>query len=504
MARLAEAEQAISLAVRDRCPIIDRVTWVEERAGEVLGRIAERLGKALYFWSCSQGFEGERLHVSDAENPLTALGYVAESPERAIFVFRDLHPHLKDFHVVRRLRDIVAELRRSYKTVILLSPQLVIPIELEKDVTVVDFPLPDVDELKALLGGFLKRVGERPGVQVELSEELMERVAQSATGLTMKEAESVFAKALVRDRRFSEDDLPTIIAEKKQIVRKSGVLEYYDLSEPMADVGGLEGLQEWLRIRALAFSERARAYGLPLPKGLLLLGVQGCGKSLTAKASAGLWKLPLLRLDVGSIFSMYAGESERNMRAAMAMASALSPCVLWIDEIEKSFSGTLSSNLLDAGVSQRVFGTFITWLQEKTEPVFVIATANRIEELPPELLRRRRFDEIFFVDLPRLSEREEIFRIHIRKRGRKPENFDVASLAGQSQGFTGAEIEQGVIAAMYRAFPENREMTTEDILASLAETVPLARLAREHVDSLRQWAHDRARAASPGQPEEIV
>ncbi len=503
MARLAEAEKQISLAVRARCPIIYLVTWEEERAAGVLGRIAERLGKALYFWSCSQGFEGDGLHVSGAENPVTALGYVAESPERAIFVFRDLHPYLKDFHIVRQLRDIVADLRRSYKTVILLSPELVVPMELEKDVTVVDFPLPDVEELKGLLRDFLKRVSDRPGVDVRLSEELVERVAQCTTGLTMKEAESVFAKALVRDRRFSEEDLPTIIAEKKQVVRKSGVLEYYDLSETMADVGGREGLKEWLRVRALAFSERAREYGLPLPKGLLLLGVQGCGKSLTAKAAGGLWKLPLLRLDVGRIFDMYAGQSEKNMRAAIATATTLSPCILWIDEIEKSFSGTGSSNMLDAGVTQRVFGTFITWLQEKTEPVFVIATANRIEQLPPELLRRGRFDEIFFIDLPRRQEREDIFRIHIHKRGRDPQRFDIDKLVGQSRAFSGAEIEQAVIAAMYRAFPEDREMTTEDICVTLAETGPLAQLAREHVDALRRWAHQRARAASPGEPEEL-
>ena len=503
LTRTEQAEREISLVVRARCPVIYVVTWEEERAARVLTRIAERLGKGLYFWSCSQGFEGGKLSVSEAENPLMALAYVAESPERAIFVFRDLHPFLKDFHVVRKLRDIVSELRRSYKTVVILSPELVVPMELEKDVTVVDFPLPDVEELKALLADFLKRVGERPGVAVDLTQELVERVAQSVTGLTMNEAESTFAKVLVRDRRFSEDDLPTIIAEKKQIVRKSGILEYYDLAQTMADVGGLEGLKEWLGVRGLAFSEKARAYGLPFPKGLLLMGVQGCGKSLTAKAAAGLWKLPLLRLDVGRIFSMFAGESERNVRAAIATASNLSPCILWVDEVEKSFSGTLSSNLLDAGVTQRVFATFITWLQEKTEPVFVIATANRIEELPVELLRRGRFDEIFFIDLPREEERAEIFRIHIRKRGRDPGNFDVPTLARRSRGMSGAEIEQAVTSALYRAFPQDREVTTEDILAGLAETVPLSHLAHEQVDWLRRWARERARPASLGEPEEL-
>jgi len=501
MVRLAEAELEISLAVRARCPVVYLVTWEEARASSALRRIAESLGKSIYFWSCSQGFEGDKLHVSDAENPLVALGYAAESPERAIFVFRDLHPYLKDFHVVRRLRDIVAELRRSYKTLVLLSPELRVPLELEKDVTVIDFPLPDVQELKELLRRFLQRAGNHAGVQVDLSEELIERVAQSATGMTVTEAESAFAKVLVRDRRFSEEDLPTIIAEKKQIVRKSGILEYHDLSETMTDVGGLEGLKEWLKVRQLAFSEKAREYGLPFPRGLLLIGVQGCGKSLTAKAVGGLWKLPILRLDVGRIFSMHVGESERNMRAAIATATTLSPCILWVDEIEKSFSGTGSSNLLDAGVTQRVFGTFITWLQEKKEPVFVIATANRVDQLPPELLRRGRFDEIFFIDLPGVDERAEIYRIHILKRGRQPGNFDVEELARRSRGLSGAEIEQTVISALYRAFPEGRDVRTEDILACITETVPLATLAREHIDGLREWAKARARRASPVEPE---
>jgi AAA+ superfamily predicted ATPase len=501
---LAQAEQEISLAVRARCPVIYLVTWEEARASTVLRRIAEGMGKSIYFWSCSQGFEGDTVSVSDADNPLVALSYVAESPERAIFVFRDLHPYLRDFHVVRRLRDIVSELRRSFKTVVILSPELRVPLELEKDVTVTDFPLPDVEELKDLLKGFLGSVGSQAGVRVDLSEELIERVAQSTTGMTVTEAESAFAKVLVRDRRFTEEDLPAIIAEKKQIVRKSGILEYYDLSETMADVGGLDGLKDWLRVRQLAFSEKAREYGLPLPKGLLLIGVQGCGKSLTAKAAGGLWKLPILRLDVGRIFSMHVGESEANVRAAIATASTLSPCILWVDEIEKSFSGTGSSNMLDAGVTQRVFGTFITWLQEKKEPVFVIATANRVDQLPPELLRRGRFDEIFFVDLPRTEEREDIYRIHILKRGRDPAKFDVSELGRRSRGFSGAEIEQTVIAALYRAFPESREVTTDDILAAIDETVPLATLAREHVDTLRRWADVRARPASSGEPESLA
>jgi SpoVK/Ycf46/Vps4 family AAA+-type ATPase len=265
----------------------------------------------------------------------------------------------------------------------------------------------------------------------------------------------------------------------------------------MANVGGLSALKRWLDERSGAFSARAREFGLPEPKGLLLLGVQGCGKSLTAKAIAGLWRHPLLRLDVGAVMNAYVGSSEENMRKAIHVAESLSPCILWLDEIEKAFSGTGGGGGdADGGTTARVFATFLTWMQEKTRPVFVIATANSIDQLPPEMLRKGRFDEIFFVDLPSKEEREEIFRIHLARRGRNPQAFDITALAAASEGTSGAEIEAAVVEALWKAFPEERDVRQEDLLSSLKETVPLSRTMAESIEALRGWARHRARPAS--------
>jgi SpoVK/Ycf46/Vps4 family AAA+-type ATPase len=316
---------------------------------------------------------------------------------------------------------------------------------------------------------------------------------KAALGLTLTEAENVFAKCIVEKGVF---DLDLIVAEKQQLIRKSGVLEYFEARDEVSDIGGLEILKAWLNNRALAFTEKAQKFGLPSPRGILLLGVQGCGKSLTAKAVAHLWRLPLLRLDVGRIFAGLVGSSEQNMRRAIQMAETVSPCVLWLDEIEKGLAGLESSGLADAGVTARVFATLNTWMQEKTKPVFVVATANEIMQLPPELLRKGRFDEIFFVDLPAESERREIFVIHLGRRKRDPKEFDLDRLAAESDGFSGAEIEQAVISGLYAAFEEGREITTEDVLTALRQTVPLSVTMREEIGMVRRWAKGRARPAS--------
>jgi len=321
--------------------------------------------------------------------------------------------------------------------------------------------------------------------------------------LTLNEAENVFAKTLIKRGGLGAEHLDVIISEKEQIVRKSGLLEYYHSTERFDDVGGLDLLKDWLRKRQMAFTERAREYGLPTPKGVLLIGVQGCGKSLTAKAVASLWKVPLLRLDMSRIFSSLVGASEENLRNALRVAESVSPCILWVDELEKSFAGAQSSALSDAGTTARVLGYFLTWLQEKTAPCFVIATANSIEQLPPELLRKGRLDEIFFVDLPSKRERMEIFAIHLRKRKRDPSLFDLEALAEASQGFSGAEIEQAVISALYDAFSEGRDITTDDILKAIRETVPLSVTMKEQIDALREWASGRARRASSEESEEV-
>jgi SpoVK/Ycf46/Vps4 family AAA+-type ATPase len=329
---------------------------------------------------------------------------------------------------------------------------------------------------------------------VELTQGQAEALVSAAQGLTLAEAENAFAKAIAEDNRLDGGDIRRMLEEKSQVVRKSGLLEYHAVEASLADIGGLPGLKRWLERRRNAFSDAARTFGLPEPKGLLLLGVQGCGKSLTAKAIASGWRLPLLRLDMGRIFSGLVGSSEENVRRAIRIAESLAPVILWVDEIEKGLAGTSGQG--DSGVSARVFGSLLTWMQEKTAPVFVVATANRIEGLPPELLRKGRFDEIFFVDLPTLADRAAIFVIQLRKRGRDPANFPIDALALQSEHFSGAEIEQAVISAMYDAFADGVELDPKHLEMALKETVPLAVTMSADIDRLREWARTRTRPAA--------
>ncbi len=387
-------------------------------------------------------------------------------------------------------------LKNSYKTLVLVSPTLRLPMELEKEISVVDYGLPGREEVTELLDRTVGEVNRNSGLNVVLNNAAREALVNAAMGLTINEAENVFAKTLVQTGGLSEKDVPIILSEKEQIVRKSGMLEYYRASEEFSNVGGMDELKDWLRKRKSAFSADARTFGLPNPKGALLIGVQGCGKSLCAKALAGLWRVPLLRLDLGKVFSSLVGSSEENVRQAVQIAESVAPAILWIDEIEKAFSGTHSSSFSDAGTTSRVFGTFITWLQDKTAPVFVVATANNISQLPPELLRKGRFDEIFFVDLPERGDRAEIFGIHIAKRGRKPELFDLQRLAQAADGFSGAEIEEAVVASLFDVFDKSSDLTTESILASVQSTVPLSRTMKEEIERLRDWAGERARPAS--------
>jgi len=482
----------LAILTRARYPILYLVSWEEARIERALKKLGARLSKQVYFWRSSKGFEGR----TDGSNPAAALNHIIRTSERAIFVLYDFHPYLDDPINVRLLRDAAQALKTSYKTLVLASPVLRIPPELEKDVTVVDVPLPGEDELALILDEMVGPLQRQGRIQVSAEPELTERVVKAALGLTESEAANVFAKVIVEDGCFDLDDLPRILDEKRQIIRKTGLLEYCQLSEALGSVGGLDQLKAWLQSRAGAFSEKARDFGLPVPKGLLLLGVQGCGKSLTAKAIASLWKLPLLRLDVGAVMNAYVGSSEENMRKAIRIAESLSPAILWLDEIEKGFSGTGGGGDSDSGTTARVFATFLTWMQEKTRPVFVIATANAIDQLPPEMLRKGRFDEIFFVDLPSEAEREEIYRIHLNRRDRDPQDFDCAALATASEGMSGAEIEAMVIEGLWRAYPLGRDLLQEDIALSIRETVPLSRTMAESIDSLRAWAASRARPAS--------
>ena len=830
--------------IRARYPIIYVVSWEEKRVEDALRAITQARGKKMYQWTVTQGMVLNPANRDDAtRDPLAALDFVMASRDQAVFLFKDFHPFLNDTALVRRLRDLTYALKTSYKTLILLSPVLKLPPELEKEITVVDYALPSLEDLGHLLDGIIESVKSNPRIQTQLTTQEREAILQAALGLTATEAENVFAKSLVEKHTF---DVGVILSEKEQIIRKSGLLEYYPATEGFGDVGGLNLLKDWMEKRTIAFTEKARDYGLPAPKGILLLGVQGCGKchakdtpilmhdgtvkmvqdvvvgdtvmgpdslprqvlstvrgrdemyevrptkgepyavnsehilslrvsgytpqnkkfaeadenalinisvkdylkrsacfkqaamgwrvgvefsaqpvpldpyflgvwlgdgaafhpyittmdgeiadylkvfaarhglcittapskgraslyrlstgkysgqsnpltcllrrldvlgnkhiphvykansrnirlqllaglidtdgyhnsnvyeiiqksealahdiaflarslglaaylrpvqksclhqgslrcglyykvsisgdtsivpvrlerkqcqrraqrknvlnvgirvqpvgegdyygfqvegdglfllgdftvthnSLSSKAIASLWRLPLLRMDVGKIFGGIVGQSEENIRKAIRVAESTAPNVVWIDELEKGFAGTQSSGISDGGTTARVFGTFISWLNDKTAPCFVVATANDVSALPPELLRKGRFDEIFFVDLPGEAERAEIFAIHLKKRHRDPKNFDLTRLAAATSGYSGAEIEQAVISALYDAFDLDREVTTEDILIGVNQSVPLSMTMKESIEVLRQWADTRARPASSDPP----
>jgi len=509
---LAAAEQPrfvreLDTLVRARYPLIYLVSWEEQRLDAILDELARRHGKGLLSWSVTRGLRrvgGARTAGAEgAREPMEALAAIEKLADPSLVVLKDFHPYLNDPTVIRGLRELSQSLKTTYTTVILLSPVLQIPVELEKELTVLDVPLPTHDELYALLKEIAEVVVRGKRASVSLKREDADLIAKAAQGLTLSEAENAFAKAIASDSRLGKEDIGLILDEKRQVIRKSGLLEYYSTEEQFGNVGGLENLKTWLSRRGTAFSEPARRFGLPEPKGLLLLGVQGCGKSLTAKAIASSWKMPLLRLDMGRIFSGLVGSSEENLRRAIRVAESVAPAVLWTDEIEKGLSGSGSSGFSDGGVTARVFGAMLTWLQEKTAPVFVVATANRIDLLPPELLRKGRFDEIFFIDLPALAEREEIFRIHVGRRGRKPEDFDLRALAASAEGFSGAEIEQVVVAALYDAFAEGKELEQRHLERAVAETFPLATTMREDIQKLREWAKTRTRPASSAPPEEV-
>jgi ATP-dependent 26S proteasome regulatory subunit len=508
--RRLPAEEELEVLIRARYPIVYVVSWEEERVERCLRRIAEARGKKLFVWTVTQGILKSGVDPQQAKSgsgnttdPIAALDSVVAQIEPAIYLFKDMHRFTADercnLPILRRLRDVAYHLRDTYKSIVIVSPLMRIAPELAKDITVVEFGLPAAEDFNQLLDRIIEDVKENPQVKIELDADSRERLLHAARGLTLKEAENVFAKTLVLDGRIDASDVSdvsVVFSEKQQIIRKSGLLEYYETKEQFAHVAGLDGLKQWLTKRSVAFTDRAAKFGLPAPRGVMLLGVQGCGKSLCAKAAAGLWKLPLLRFDVGRMFSSLVGSSEENFRQALQTAEGIAPAILWIDEIDKALSGSANSSGSDGGTASRVFGTLLTWLSEKTSPVFVIATANNISHLPPELLRKGRLDEIFFVDLPSEEERRAIFAIHLQKRGRDSRKFDLDALAKSSDGFSGAEIEEAVISALFDAFSKQIQLDTAIISANLAESVPLSKTMNEELNRLRGWAVGRARPAS--------
>lgn len=492
------AIREIETLVRAKYPIVTVVSWEERRVEEVILDVAKKLDRQVHTWSVTQGMRPAVTRQSGPAKPsglpgeLEALAQVHEAPEFTIFILRDFHPYMKDPRVVRLLRDLATKLRGRAQTLFLLSPTLTLPTELEKDLTVVEFPLPQREDITKQLEEIIDHAKGNDKIDLTLTDDDRELIINSAQGLTADEIESALARSLVEAKKLSVD---MIIEEKKQIVRKTGMLEFYPSSNKLSDVGGHDLLKQWLTKRSKSFSDKAREFGIPAPKGMLIIGVQGCGKSLVAKAISTAWNLPMLRMDVGRIFGSLVGQSEENMRRAIRIAESLAPCVLWIDELEKGFAG-MSGGVSDSGTTARVFSTFLTWMQEKTKPVFLIATGNDVSALPPELLRKGRFDEIFFVDLPRFDERKDIFKIHLEKRGRKVSKFKLPELAKLTIGFSGAEIEQVVIGGLNQAFFDDRELSQKDLENEAKAQVPLSRMMSEEISELREWARIRARPST--------
>lgn len=471
---------------RSRYPLLYLITHEEERASALVAEAARALGARLCSWP-SVADEKATLLSASAE-PDSALDAIAGAASPTLFILKDFHQHLKNPAIVRHLRDIAGPLPGKGQQIVILSPVLEIPVELEKEIAILDVPLPGEDELLTIFNSVMV---ERQSL---FTDEFVRMAVRAARGLTATEAHRAFLKALIVGGDHRLGDIDSIVEEKRRIIRKYEVLEFVETREGVTSIGGLAELKRWLLAREQAFSEEARKFGLPSPKGLLLCGVQGCGKSLTARAVAQLWKLPLLRLDLGSMFSSNV-TPEEGLRRAIKVAQSLSPAVLWIDEIEKGFTG-VASNTGSDNAATRAFGMFITWMQEKKEPVFVVATANEVGSLPPELLRKGRFDDIFFIDLPDVHEREEILRIHLVSRGRDPGAYGLARLAAMAEYLSGAELEQVVIAALFRAFNEKRDVIPADFEKSIKETVPLYRTYEEKIKGLREWAKNRARQAT--------
>ena len=489
----------LEILIQAQYPLIYLLTPEEERAESVLASISKlKPQRRVFVWTVTRGIveygNPRSITQHNTQSPQPAIQWVLDQKEPGLFIFKDLHDFLDNTEVKRWLRDTITGLKGTNKTIILMSPVQVVPVELEKDIVVVDFPMPHMKALEKILNRQLEEISVRPG---SVPPETREKLVKSALGLTLDEAEKVYRKAVVTSGKLSEAEVDVVLSEKKQLIRRNGILEFLEESETMESVGGLEELKRWLSQRSDAFTERARSYGLPQPKGMLILGVPGCGKSLIATTTARLWGLPLIRLDMGRVYDgSTVGKSEANLRGALRTAESLSPAILFIDELDKAFAGASGSSDSDGGTSSRIFGSFLTWMQEKKSPVFVMATANRVDRLPGEFLRKGRFDEIFFVDLPNISEREEIFRIHIEKRNRDVNRFDLRQLATACDGFSGAEIEQVLIAAMYESFAQHREFTQLDILAATKATQPLSRTMTEQVTALREWAQRRARPAA--------
>ena len=484
----------LTLLLKARYPIIYINTIEEDRVEYIIRKyIKTSLNRSIYSWDFIDGYTNNPNNEGFAKrNPVQALELVerltAQTP--ALFLLKDFNRFLTDVSISRKLKNISRILKLQPKTIIIIGSEFNIPKELSDLITILQFQLPVESEINYEL----KRLIESLNIQID--QQILESLTRACQGLSLERIRRVLSKIIATYKTIDENSIKLLLNEKKQIISQTEILEYWSVDDTISKIGGVDNLKNWLKKRKTSFGIEASNYGLPTPRGLLLVGIQGTGKSLTAKAIANEWQLPLLKLDVGKLFGGIVGESESRLRQMIQVAETISPCILCIDEIDKAFSN--NNNTGDSGTSNRVLATFISWLSEKTKPVFVVATANNVDLLPLEIIRKGRFDEIFFLDLPQKQEREQIFKIHIQEfRPNRWELFDYSKLAQLSEAFSGAEIRQSIIEAMYHAFYEKREFTTEDICLSLTQLIPLSKLENNQTLKLKNWAvSGRIRLAS--------
>lgn len=522
---MADVLERLKILIDSSTPIVVIETVEEMRAVQLVREASSPLKLAVFEWSIASGlmrcggepgaipyeakFPGATrsvLHQPDettanaiynSREPAQALGTLESISTEAVFILKDFHRHLDDPVVVRRLRDVGQKFSTNRKTVVITAPALNIPPELTGLVEFLDLPLPDKQRLRHILDDVWRRVSSSRTLRKTLDAAGLEEVINNLRGLTEEEADRAISQALVTRYGLMPETATDVLEAKKELLRRSGMLDFVDASETMGSIGGLENLKSWLAQRRGSWEDSARQFGLEPARGVIILGVQGCGKSLCARAIAGEWKLPLVKFDTAAIYDKYIGETEKRIQKVFRVAEGLAPCVLWIDELEKVFAGSQpDSASVDAGVSSRILASFLSWMQERRAPVFVAATCNNVTVLPPELIRKGRFDELFFVDLPKQSEREQILSIQLSRRKRNPSEFDLKQVAQATDGFSGAEIDAAVQSALYAAYSSKQNLTTQILLDVLNKTVPLSTTRAEEIQAQRDWARERAVPAS--------
>ena len=479
-------------------PLLFLKTSEEDRWERALAELALEMERGIVNWTATRGLQPTISEIDETHATASRmLAQIGNYPEDHLFLVKDFHPFLHDPLIIRQIRDLLPELIDQRKTLLVFGPVANVPLELQKDSVTIELPLPAYEDLRQEFDSMLATLREQKVIVIELSDDDEDRLIKAVLGLTANEARKAWQRALIGHTKLNDQIFTTLISEKRTLAAGSDFLEFYDLQENVDDIGGLDQLKDWLSKRALAYSPRAREQGVPHPKGVLLLGVQGCGKSLTARATARLLSFPLMRLDIATLLGAQRGESEKNMRSVLKLVESIAPAVLWLDEMEKGFAGVESEGQSNADATmQRLVGTFLTWMAEIQKPVFVVATANSVDHLPPELLRRGRFDELFFVDLPTFEERKFILSIHLKRRGWKPEQFDIDDLARRCDGFSGAELEQIVVTALIDAFGNHKVLSHDDLVRAQRTTVPLSVTMEDKIFALRNWAQNRCRRAT--------